>query len=146
VYSAALRLHHLGFVTKSIRESSSFFLKLGYELQFDLFYDDYRGIEIQFMKYPGSNLLIELISPKIEKVKDVKNTEAVELTDSLNKMIKSRPGLYHMGYELISDDFHPQDLGLRKISVKAPAIALNNREVEFYLHIDGSIVEVIFPE
>jgi len=145
MYSAALRLHHIGFATKSIRESSNLFLKLGYGLQFDLFYGDYRGIEIQFMKCPGSNLLIELISPKIEKMKDVKNTEAIKLTDSLNRMIKSRAGLYHMGYELISDDFYPQDLRLRKISVKAAAIALNNRDVEFYLHIDGSIVEVIFP-
>jgi len=68
------------------------------------------------------------------------------LLTSLDRMINTRAGLYHFGFELLSNDFNPKDFGLRKITSRAPAIALNNRDVEFYLQNDGSIVEIIYPE
>ena len=61
-------------------------------------------------------------------------------------MIKARPGLYHLGFELLNRDFIPKNFGLRKISDRAPAIALNNRDIEFYVQNDGSIVEIIYPK
>ena len=63
-----LRLHHLGYATADINKSLSFFLSLGYEPELGLFQDDFRGVEIQFIKIPGSEILIELISPNMNRV------------------------------------------------------------------------------
>lgn len=140
------RLHHLGYATANINESLKFFLKLGYSIESSLVYDDSRNIEIQFIKIPSSDILVELICPDTESTKNLKKAETHNLLTSLDRMIKCRAGLYHFGFELLSSNFVPQNFGLRKITSRAPAIALNNRDVEFYLQHDGSIVEIIYPE
>jgi hypothetical protein len=146
ILKSYFKLHHLGYATANINTSLVFFLKLGFNLESKLIYDDLRGINIQFIKIPSSDILVELISPDMEKAENSKESEIHQLLTSLNRMIKTRAGLYHFGFELLSSDFNPKDFGLRKITSRAPAIALNNRGVEFYLQHDGSIVEIIYPE
>lgn len=140
------KLHHLGYATANIDTSLVFFLNLGFNLESKLIYDDLRGINIQFIKIPSTDILVELISPNMEKPENSKGANIHQLLTSLNRMINTRAGLYHFGFELLSNDFNPKDFGLRKITSRAPAIALNNRDVEFYLQNDGSIVEIIYPE
>ncbi len=60
-----MKIHHFGFLTKSISEALLEFKQLGYIENSELVKDELRGIEIQFIE-SGSGELIELIAPYTE--------------------------------------------------------------------------------
>lgn len=83
-----MKPHHIGYLVKNMGKSTNQFKALGYELCSDVVYDEYRDIDICFMKNNG--YVVELIVPKSE----------ASVVAKLQKKIGVSP--YHICY--ITDD------------------------------------------
>ncbi|MBI9067039.1 MAG: VOC family protein [Salinivirgaceae bacterium] len=82
-----MKVHHYGFLAKSIEKSLSDFEKLGYKKFGNLIQDNERGINIQFIEsYSGD--LIELITP----------FHANSVVSNLMKKFKNQ--VYHICYQV----------------------------------------------
>ena len=49
IYVGGYQIHHIGYLVKNIDKSKSVFLALGYQVEQDMIYDEYRGVDICFM-------------------------------------------------------------------------------------------------
>lgn len=58
-------IHHIGYIVKNIEKSVDKFYQLGYVAEGETVYDEFRDIDILFMK--NGDYRIELVSPKSEK-------------------------------------------------------------------------------
>ncbi|KHA61693.1 hypothetical protein NL53_05105 [Vibrio variabilis] len=127
-----MKIHHFGYLTTSIEDSVKEFSSLGY-VEFDkLYFDEIRGINIQFIR-STSGELIELIEPASEKsiVKGM--------------LSKSKNSIYHICY--FTDDIQDKiatlsEQGFVLISPPQPAIALGNCNVAFLLSKHAGMVEL----
>lgn len=81
-----MKIHHIGYIVKNIKKAVSDFIALGYELESECIYDEYRKIEIVFLIKDGYR--IELVSPKDKE----------SAIGSLHKKIGNSP--YHICYEV----------------------------------------------
>ena len=127
-----MKIHHFGYLTKSIEDSVKEFLRLGYVTYDRLYLDQARGIKIQFIR-SASGELLELIEPTSE-------TSVVK-----GVMSSSNNKIYHICYytadiEQTVDSLKEQ--GFMLISPPQPAIALNNRNVAFLLSKHAGIIEL----
>tara|TARA_B110000503_G_C7128193_1_gene405640 strand:- start:769 stop:1173 length:405 start_codon:yes stop_codon:yes gene_type:complete len=127
-----VKIHHFGFLTKSIENSVKEFSLLGY-VKFDrLYLDQERGIKIQFVRAKSGELL-ELIEPASE-------TSIVKgLVSSSNNKI------YHICYYTCDIRKSVESLiekGFMLISPPQPAIALDNNDVAFLLSKHAGMIEL----
>lgn len=127
-----MRIHHVGYMVKKIEKAITAFEELGYSRESDIILDEYRKINICFLK--KGDYTIELISP-ISK-------ESV-ISDLIKKMGNSP---YHICYETDSFDRDVDDLLKKKYvmcSEKHEAIAINRKNVCFLVHPYMGMIELV---
>lgn len=127
-----LKLHHIGYLVKKIDAAVTQFKLLGYVIQKDIAYDDYRKINICFMEKDG--YVVELVSP----------ASPDSVVTGLLKKYKNSP--YHLCYE--SDDFDNDFEMLTKegytaIDTPTPAPALDHKRVVFLMNVNIGMIELL---
>lgn len=127
-----MKIHHVGYLAKNIEKTGKKFLELGYEVEKEVVYDEYRQIDIEFLK--NGDYRVELIQPKSE--------------DSpmfpLLKRFKNSP--YHFCYEVADLEHSVEELsqmGYTVIQEIAPAPAIDGRKVVFLNNISMGIIELV---
>lgn len=58
-----LRMHHVGVLVADLTEAVPHYLRMGYEAQGGVVYDPTQTVYAQFLKLPGDQVYVELISP-----------------------------------------------------------------------------------
>lgn len=127
-----LKIHHIGYLVKKINEAMAAFKLLGYTIQKDIIYDDYRKINICFMEKDG--YLVELVSP----------ASPDSVISGLLKKYKNSP--YHLCYE--TKDFESDfamltQEGYTAIDTPTPAPALNHKRVVFLMNPNLGMIELL---
>jgi len=56
-----MKIHHIGYLVKSMEKAQKTFTELGYRIEQETVYDDYRQIDICFLEKDGYR--IELVCP-----------------------------------------------------------------------------------
>lgn len=127
-----MKIHHVGYLAKSIEKSRKKFLELGYEVERPEKYDEIRKINIEFLV--NGDYRVELIQPMSE--------------DSpmypLLKRYKNSP--YHFCYE-VEDLFKAvEELSQNGYTViQEPEVApcIDDRRVVFLNNISMGIIELV---
>ncbi len=127
-----LRIHHIGYLVKRIDKACAMFLDLGYSIEQEVIYDEYRNVDICFLIKNGYR--IELISPR-------KGKSAV---GELLKRIGNSP--YHICYEVKHIGETVIELSKMKfVEWEQPteAPALNGRKVTFLFNSQIGMIELL---
>ncbi len=127
-----MRVHHIGYLVKNLDKARAKFEVLGYSAEGPVTYDDYRGIDIQFL-INGET--------RVELIKQVKEDSIVA---NLYDRYKNSP--YHICY--IADHFEEDIEYLRKngfVEIDEPheAPALNDKKVTFFMNASIGIIELL---
>lgn len=130
-----MKIHHIGYLVKSIEKAEKCFLKLGYKVVQKKTYDKYREINIVFLSKDGH--LIELVAP----------VSADSVVTGLYKRMKNSP--YHICYE--TDDFNDEltlltENGFVQIGEPCVAPAIQNRRVCFLMSSSIGLIEILEKE
>jgi len=127
-----MKIHHVGYLTKRLEKSQDQFLKLGYEVERPVKYDDIRKINISFLKKDGYRVeLIEPVdkeSPMYPLLKNYKNTP-YHFCYSVENLEEAIAGLEEGGYRVMQ----PPE--------KAPCI--DDHRVCFLIHMHMGILELV---
>lgn len=127
-----LHVHHIGYLVKSIERAIKEFIKLGYEVEQETVYDEYRNINICFLIKDGYR--VELVSPLGDK----------SVVGDLRKKLGNSP--YHICYEVQSLDESIEYFKHNKyIPCEEPheAIAMDKRRVVFLIHGQLGMIELV---
>ena len=127
-----MKIHHIGYLVKSIEKSMPEFIKLGYEKETEIVYDDFRKINICFIK--NENYRIEFVEPAKE----------CDFLQSLSKKIGV--GTYHVCYESTDFDNDIKNLtenGYIVVQEKAEAIAINKKMLFFLYSRNTGLLEIV---
>ncbi len=126
-----LKFHHIGILCKNIEKSIEEFLSLGFSIERDVVYDQYRLIKIVFLNSDG--LRIELIQPDKESeiyplMKRYKNLpyHFCYATDDMNQSIQK---LIKNGYIMTQE--------------RLPAPAIDNQDVCFLMKNPMGLIELL---
>ena len=127
-----MRIHHVGYLTKSISKAEAAFAALGYGIERPVKYDPIRQINISFMVNDGYR--VELIEP------DSKESPMYPLL----KKYKNTP--YHFCY--ITEDLDKEIENLKEIGymvIQEPETApcIDDKRVCFLVHRDMGIIELV---
>lgn len=127
-----MKIHHIGYLVKSIEKSKSLFLSLGYDLEQDTVYDEFRKVDICFLIKDGYR--IELVSPK----------DSSSVVGELRKKIGNSP--YHICYEVESLEDAVAALAEKRFVVwdephEAPAF--NGKKVVFLVNGQIGMIELV---
>ena len=129
-----MRVHHVGYLVKSISEAKEVFRKLGYSIEQDTVYDQYRNIDICFLI--NNNERIEPVAPR--------NSESSPILKLLKKMGNTP---YHICYECDDIDKMVKQMveenGYMLIQEKQPAPAIQNQPVAFLYHVEIGMIELV---
>ena len=125
-----MKFHHIGYLTNSLRISTSNFNKLSYKKIGKPIIDNSLKVKIQFLK--NKNNIIELIKPSLNNY-------------GLINILKKKNYAYHFAYKV--DNLEKKIFYLRKkfklIVNPTPAKAFNNKKVAFFTISDGFVIELI---
>lgn len=127
-----MKIHHVGYLVKDIGKSSDQFLNLGYVIEKDAVYDEYRDADISFLS--GDGYRIELVSP--HKTSDIY---------PLLKKYGNSP--YHICY--VTDDIvrsidELKGKGYLAFTPIQPAPAIGeDAKVAFLSHIRMGMIELV---
>src|SRR5262249_44222506 len=133
--SQEFRLHHIGFVVRSLEAGHVMFLALGFDVSTPSFTDPIQKVTVQFIR-AASDVTIELIVP------------ASEDSPVTGFLAQRGPGLHHLCYEV--DDLDAACEYLRNqrsvmTCAPVPAVAFGGRRISFhYWH--KQIVELLETE
>lgn len=127
-----MTIHHIGYLVKKLDRARKAFENLGYAVEQETARDDYRKIDIVFLKKGGYR--VELVSPY----------DSSSVVAGLVPRIGNSP--YHICYEV--DDLDAEIKRLRDeryvVSAEtAPAIACGGRRVVFLIHPYMGMVELL---
>lgn len=127
-----MKIHHVGYLAKSIAKSEKKFLELGYEVERPTQFDEIRNINIEFLV--NGDYRVELIEPMGE--------------DSpmypLLKRFKNSP--YHFCYEVEDIDAAVKELEEKHYTViQEPNVApcIDGKKVVFLNNISMGIIELV---
>lgn len=127
-----MKIHHIGYFVKKIERAIVAFKNLGFEIEKDTIFDEYRGIDICFMIKDGYR--VELVSPK--------NKESVVY--ALQKKYGNSP--YHICYACNDIEETINELrgnGYVKFDEPHEAVALGNQLVCFLIHPYLGMIELL---
>lgn len=121
-----MRVHHIGYMVKNIQKAIEVFNQIGYEVETETIFDEYRGIDVCFMIM--NEYRVELVGSR--------NKESV--IAKLQKRMGNSP--YHICYE-VDDIFKAIDFFQDKnfVILQEPheAVAIGKKKVAFLY--DGQI-------
>ena len=125
-------LHHYGFATKSLVQSSKAYFSLGYQKVSETIIDPIQNVKLQFLQLPGYPL-IELVEP-------------LNAQSPVSKIIdKSGCILYHSCYEV--NDLYSKIAELRKdgflIVVKPVEAVAFKRLIAFLYNPAVGLIELL---
>lgn len=127
-----MKVHHIGYLVKNLNKAEKAFIKLGYQSESSYVYDEKRKVNIAFLT--KDNYRVELIE----------STASDSIVANLYGRFKNAP--YHMCY---SSDCFEEDIeslreaGFVEIDEPAPAPALNNKRVVFFMNASAGIIELL---
>lgn len=127
-----MKIHHIGYLVKKMEKAKLLFIEMGFKVEQEMIYDDYREIDICFLNKEGYR--IELVSPR--------NADSVVY--GLRKKIGNSP--YHICYEVDNLEESIKVLGkLRFVVCQEPhaAKALGNRKVAFLINSQMGMIELL---
>ena len=127
-----MKIHHVGYLAKSIDKTEKKFFELGYEVEQATKYDEIRDIKIEFLK--NGDYRVELIEPMGE------NSPMYPLL----KRFKNTP--YHFCYEVEDMDKAVKELESKHYTViHEPTIApcIDGKKVAFLNNISMGIIELV---
>ena len=127
-----MRIHHVGYLAKSIDKTEKKFFELGYEVEHATKYDEIRDIKIEFLR--NGDYRVELIEPMGE------NSPMYPLL----KRYKNTP--YHFCYEVDDMDKAIEELeGKHYTVIHEPAVApcIDGKKVTFLNNISMGIIELV---
>ena len=127
-----MKVHHIGYLVKKMEKAKAEFLQLGYEVEQDTVYDEYRGIDICFISKDGYR--VELVSP----------VDKESVVAGMMKKYGNSP--YHICYESYDFDKDMADLAARKyVQIDEPhaAVAIEGKRVVFMMHPYLGMIELI---
>lgn len=127
-----MKIHHIGYLVTNMQKSIERFESLGFQISQNVKYDEYRKIDICFMKNEGYT--VELIESKA--------------SDSTVANLKKKYGVspYHICY--YSDNLEDDIDSLRKqnyvpMGEMMPAPAMDGKKVAFLFHSHMGIIELV---
>ena len=127
-----MRIHHIGYLIKRIERAQMAFERLGFAVSQNTVYDEFRDVDILFMKKDG--YIVELVSPR--------STNSV-----VAKLIKTyRNTPYHICFgseDLLRDIRRLTEAGFTEIDRPAPAPALGGRRVCFLMSPQIGMIELL---
>ena len=127
-----MKIHHVGYLAKSIDKTRKKFLELGYEIERPVKYDEIRQINIEFLI--NGDYRVELIQPMSEE----------SPMFPLLKRFKNSP--YHFCYEVENLDASVKELSDKGYTViQEPEIApcIDDKKVVFLNNISMGIIELV---
>ena len=131
-----MKIHHFGYLVKSIEKARDTFFALGFEEcpapLGGITFDEYRQINISFIQKDG--YCIELIMP------------ASKESGFYPLLKKYKNSAYHICYETADREADVRDLeegGWSVIAPPAPAPAMGGHEVCFLMHPSIGIIELV---
>lgn len=127
-----MEVHHIGYLVKRLEKAAAAFAPLGYEAEGEAVYDEYRDVDILFLRL--GECRVELVSPRSEK----------SVVAGLLKTYKNAP--YHICYR--TEDFagaleRLEGAGYLRIDQPAPAPALGGRRVCFLMSPHAGMAELL---
>lgn len=130
--SLCLKIHHIGFLTKTLKETEEVFCSLGYVVEQESAYDSIRKVNISFLNKDGYR--VELIEP-------------VDETSPLYPLLKRyKNSPYHFCYEVpdLQDAIMKlSDLGWRVFQEPEIAPCLRNKKVCFLMNSSAGMIELL---
>ena len=127
-----MKIHHVGYMVKKMQPAIEQFRALGYEIEQDTVFDDYRKIDICFMT--NGAYRIELVSPKSED----------SVVWNLRKKTGNAP--YHICYETPDLERAAEELrGQGYVAWDEPheAVAIGGRRVVFLVNGRIGMIELV---
>lgn len=129
---AELKIHHIGYLVKKMEKAKKLLQMLGYEIEKDIVYDEFRDVEICFLVMDGYR--IELVSPRSNE------------SDVGELQLKIGNSLYHICYEV--DDLEDCIKQLKHESFiiwekPKEAVALDNRRAAFLIQGQVGMIELL---
>ncbi|MBE5871820.1 MAG: lactoylglutathione lyase [Lachnospiraceae bacterium] len=127
-----MKIHHIGYLVKSMEKAQKTFTELGYRIEQETVYDDYRQIDICFLEKDGYR--IELVCPGT----------ATSVVANLRKKIGNAP--YHICYETDDLEKAVEELKQKRFVIcEEPhaAPALKDRRVVFLVHGQMGMIELL---
>lgn len=129
-----MKLHHTGYITGNIDETSKAFEVLGYTRQ-PIFDDTIQKCFICFLKREEGEPLIELVQP-------------YEDNKTMQKMLTKRGvSPYHLCYEVedvqaIYDKLSDTE-GWLPMFAPVEAVAFNNRKITYFMNYEAGFIEFV---
>ena len=127
-----MKIHHIGYLAKSIAKTEKKFLELGYEVERPTKYDEIRDIDIEFLV--NGDYRVELIEPKSKE----------SPMYPLLKNYKNTP--YHFCYEVDDIDKAIAELQDKHYTlIQEPNLApcIDSKKVAFLNNISMGIIELV---
>lgn len=129
---AALKIHHIGYLVKNIAKTKTLFTEIGYSVEKDTTYDNFRDVDICFLIKDGYR--IELVSPRTSS----------SVVGELRKKIGNSP--YHICYEVDNLENAIEELGQKRFVLwEEPQIApaIDGRRVAFLVNGQMGMIELL---
>ena len=127
-----MKIHHIGYLVKNLEKAQKAFIELGYRIEQETVYDDYRQIDICFLEKDGYR--IDLVCPRTES----------SVVANLRKKIGNAP--YHICYETENLEEAVEELKQKRFVVceePQAAPALKGRQVVFLVHGQMGMIELV---
>lgn len=127
-----MTVHHIGYLVKKIERARQAFEDLGYVALGDIVRDEFRKIDILFLKKDG--YCVELVSPY----------DSTSVVAGLLPRVGNSP--YHICYEvddLAAEVTHLRDKRYVMSSEPAPAPACGGKRVCFLIHPYLGMIELL---
>jgi len=129
-----LTTQRIGIAVQDIQESvASYVLRFGYQLESEIIHDPRQGAYVQFLRFPGDRVYLELVQPDGAGSK-------------LNTAIARGGGLNHVCYATDDIEATCEDLrqrGMFLIAAPVPATAFKGRRIAWLMGKDRVITELV---
>jgi len=129
-----MKLHHIGYITEEIDlVASTYSARFGYEVVTAIIHDPAQTANVQFLKLPGDQAYLELVSPDGPGSK-------------LLGAVKRRAALNHLCYitvRLEAAISHLEKEGMRLISEFSRGVAFGGRRICWLLGEDMVPIELV---
>jgi methylmalonyl-CoA/ethylmalonyl-CoA epimerase len=129
-----LRLHHVGYATKSITDiAATYSERYGYEICSPIIHDPLQTALVQFLKLPGDQSYLEFVAPDGPESK-------------LSSAAKRGGGLNHLCFTsgpLEQSILELEATGARLISEPKPAVAFAGRRICWFIGEDPVPIELV---
>jgi methylmalonyl-CoA/ethylmalonyl-CoA epimerase len=126
-------MHHVGVAVADVAEKAAFYCTLGYTIETPVIHDVTQQAYVQFLRFPGDRVYLELVQPDGPSSK-------------LTRAVEKGGGLNHVCYS--TDDIDEACATLRRrglmiIAAPVPAVAFNGRRIAWLIGRDKLLTELV---